>query len=268
MTWEIAAHVLSDVGCVRDLNEDRGRVVQPADDAERARRGVLAIVADGMGGHSAGEVASELAIAAVHRAYYESEGEPMEALAAALATANREIFAAASAEKKLEGMGTTCVALAVCNDHAHAASVGDSRIYLLRGGGIYQMTADDSAVGAMVAQGLLTREEARHHTDRNVILRALGTHADVQVSRWEQPLPLKAGDAFLLCSDGLTDLVQDEEIVGEIGDRPGADACKALIALARSRGGHDNITVALLRVGDPAADREPAPATREVRVVR
>ena len=223
MTWEIAAHVLSDVGCVRDLNEDRGRVVQPADDAERARRGVLAIVADGMGGHSAGEVASELAIAAVHRAYYESEGEPMEALAAALATANREIFAAASAEKKLEGMGTTCVALAVCNDHAHAASVGDSRIYLLRGGGIYQMTADDSAVGAMVAQGLLTREEARHHTDRNVILRALGTHAD---------------------------------------------ACNALIALARARVGHDNITVALLRVGDPAADREPAPPTREIRVAR
>jgi protein phosphatase len=266
MSWEIAAHVLSDVGCVRDLNEDRGRVVQPGDDAERARRGVLAIVADGMGGHSAGEVASELAIAAVHRAYYESDGEPMDALATALTAANTEIFATASAEKKLEGMGTTCVALALCNDHAHAASVGDSRIYLLRAGGIYQMTADDSAVGAMVMKGLLTREEARHHADRNVILRALGTHAEVQVSRWDQPLPLKDGDTFLLCSDGLTDLVEDQEIVREVGDRHGADACKALVALARARGGHDNITVALLRIGTPAA--EPAPATREVRVVR
>jgi PPM family protein phosphatase len=268
MSWEIAAHVLSDVGCVRDLNEDRGRVVQPGDDEERARRGVLAIVADGMGGHSAGEVASELAVAAVHRAYYESDGEPLDALATALAAANREIFATASAEKKLEGMGTTCVALAICDGQAHAASVGDSRIYLMRGGGIYQMTADDSAVGAMVAQGLLTREEARHHADRNVILRALGTHAEVQVSRWEQPLPLKAGDTFLLCSDGLTDLVEDQEIVKEVGERNGTDACKALVALARARGGHDNITVALLRVGEPTAAREPAPATREVRIVR
>jgi serine/threonine protein phosphatase PrpC len=268
MSWEIAAHVLSDVGCVRELNEDRGRVVQPGDDEERARRGVLAIVADGMGGHSAGEVASELAVAAVHRAYYESDGEPMDALADALTAANKAIFATAAADKTLEGMGTTCVALALCSDHAHAASVGDSRIYLLRGGGIYQMTADDSAVGAMVAQGLLTREEARHHADRNVILRALGTHADVQVSRWDQPLPLKAGDTFLLCSDGLTDLVEDQEIVREIGEHNGADACKALVALARARGGHDNITVALLRVDIPVADREPAPPTRAIRVVR
>ena len=268
MSWEIAAHVLSDVGCVRDLNEDRGRVVQPSDDEERTRRGVLAIVADGMGGHSAGEVASEIAIAAVHRAYYEGDGDPAEALATALLAANREIFTTASAEKRLAGMGTTCVALAICNGHAHAASVGDSRIYLLRGGGIYQMTADDSAVGAMVNQGLLTREEARHHSDRNVILRALGTHEEVQVSRWEQPLPLKAGDAFLLCSDGLTDLVEDAEIVEQVGDRHGADACKALVALARARGGHDNITVALLRVGLESAEPVPAPATREVRVVR
>jgi protein phosphatase len=268
MSWEIAAHVLSDVGCVRDLNEDRGRVVQPGDAEERARRGVLAIVADGMGGHSAGEVASELAVAAVHRAYYAGDGDPADALAAALLAANREIFITASAEKRLAGMGTTCVALAICDGHAHAASVGDSRIYLLRGGGIYQMTADDSAVGALVTQGLLTREEARHHADRNVILRALGTHEDVQVSRWEQPLPLKAGDAFLLCSDGLTDLVEDAEIGREVAARHGADACKALVGLARSRGGHDNITVALLRVGDPAVETAPAPATREVRVVR
>jgi protein phosphatase len=267
MTWEIAGHVLSDVGCVRELNEDRCRIVQPSDAAEQGRRGVLAVVADGMGGHSAGEVASELAVDAVHRAYYETAGDPGDALAGALETANRTIFASASAEKKLAGMGTTCVALSICGDEAHAASVGDSRIYLIRAGGIYQMTADDSAVGEMVAKGLLTRAEARHHAERNVILRALGTHGDVKVSRWEQPLPGREGDTFLLCSDGLTDLVEDEEIVAAVGDRHGADACKALIDLARARGGHDNITVALLRVAAPVA-HVAAPATREVRVQR
>jgi protein phosphatase len=267
MTWEIAGHVLSDVGCVRDLNEDRARIVQPSDGDELARRGVLAIVADGMGGHSAGEVASEMAVDAVHRTYYEAEGGPGAALVDALETANRTIFASASAERRLAGMGTTCVALVICDGHAHAASVGDSRIYLIRDGGIYQMTADDSAVAEMVAKGLLTRAEARHHAERNVILRALGTHETVKVSHWDQPLPVKAGDAFLLCSDGLTDLVEDDEIAATIGDRHGADACKALVDLARARGGHDNVSVALLRVAAPVA-QVAAPATREVRVQR
>jgi PPM family protein phosphatase len=268
MTWEIAGYVVSDVGCVRELNEDRGRIVQPGDDAEQSRRGVLAIVADGMGGHSAGEVASELAVDAVHRAYYAHEGAPAAALVAAVQLANRTIFDTASAEKRLSGMGTTCVALAVCDGHAYAASVGDSRLYLLRDGGIYRMTNDDSAVGELVARGLLTRAEARHHADRNVILRALGTHGDVQVSHWEQPLPVRAGDVFLLCSDGLSDLVEDEEIAALAVDRHGADACKALVALARSRGGHDNITVAMLRISARAAGPVAAPATREVRVQR
>ena len=268
MTWEIAGHVVSDVGCVRDLNEDRGRIVQPGDDAEQGRRGVLAIVADGMGGHSAGEVASEMAVDAVHRAYYEGDGPPDAALVAALQHANRTIFEMASAERRLAGMGTTCVALAICDGHAHAASVGDSRLYLLRDGGIYRMTNDDSAVGELVTRGLLTRSEARHHADRNVILRALGTHDNVHVSRWEQPLPIRGGDVFLLCSDGLSDLVEDEEMAEIVADRHGAEACKSLVALARARGGHDNITVALLRINAHAAEPVAAPATREVRAIR
>src|SRR4029434_2445465 len=106
---------------------------------------------------------------------------------------------------------------------------------------------DDSAVGELVTRGLLTRSEARHHADRNVILRALGTHDDVHVSRWERPLPIRGGDVFLLCSDGLSDLVEDEEMAEIVADRHGAEACKSLVGLARARGGHDNITVALLR---------------------
>lgn len=200
--------------------------------------------------------------------YYEGDGPPDAALVAALQHANRTIFETASAERRLAGMGTTCVAVAICDGHAHAASVGDSRLYLLRDGGIYRMTNDDSAVGELVARGLLTRSEARHHADRNVILRALGTHDDVQVSRWEQPLPVRGGDVFLLCSDGLSDLVEDEEMAGIVADRHGAEACKSLVALARARGGHDNITVALLRISAHAADPVAAPATREVRAVR
>jgi protein phosphatase len=268
MTWDIAGHVVSDVGCVRELNEDRGRIVQPGDEAEQSRRGVLAIVADGMGGHSAGEVASELAVDAVHRAYYGHDGAPDAALVAALQQANRAIFDTASQEKRLAGMGTTCVAVAICDGHAHAASVGDSRLYLLRDGGIYRMTHDDSAVGELVARGLLTRSEARHHADRNVILRALGTHGDVQVSHWDQPLPVRGGDAFVLCSDGLSDLLEDEEIAGIVANRHGAEACQALVALAKARGGHDNITVALLRISAHAAQPVSTPATREVRAIR
>jgi protein phosphatase len=209
-----------------------------------------------------------VAVGAVERALSELGGGPDAALVAALHHANRTIFETASHDKRLAGLGTTCVALAVWDGHAHAASVGDSRLYLVRDGGIYRMTHDDSAVGELVARGLLTRSEARHHADRNVILRALGTHEEVQVSSWDQPLPVRGGDVFVLCSDGLSDLVEDEEIAEIVAGRHGAEACKALVDLARARGGHDNITVALLRISAHAADPVAAPATREVRAVR
>lgn len=264
MTLSVAACVLSDAGCARENNEDRGRVVHPGDAAERARRGVLAIVADGMGGHSAGEVASELAVDVVHRSYYQADGAAPEALSAAVRAANQAIFERAAADGRLHGMGTTCTALAICGDQAHAVNVGDSRLYLVREGRIYQMTADDSAVGRMVAQGLLSRSEARQHADRNVILRALGTRRDVEVSAWERPLPVRAGDCFVLCSDGLTDLVEDEEVLAAVDGRSESEACQTLVDLARARGGFDNITVAVLRVG-AGGDEEPV---RETRVVR
>lgn len=263
MTTTIAAALSTDPGCVRDHNEDSGRIVRPQQGLETTR-GILAVVADGMGGHASGEVASALAVDAIHRVYYESAGEPSAALAEALHAANREIYAHASRDDRLQGMGTTCVALAIRGDEAHVASVGDSRLYLIRRGGIYQMTTDDSAVAALVAQGLITREQARTHEERNVILRALGTHADVQVTVWDQPLPVQRDDIFVLCSDGLTDLVEDHELLAIASTRPPAPACDALVALARERGGFDNITVAVLRATTDAEDR-PAPVTRELR---
>jgi protein phosphatase len=262
-TTTIAAALSTDPGCVRERNEDNGRIVRPQSSALGETRGILAIVADGMGGHASGEVASALAVDAVHRAYYEAGGEPSSALAEALQAANRAIFDEASRDQRLQGMGTTCVALAIRGDEAYAANVGDSRLYLIRSGGIYQMTTDDSAVAAMVAQGLLTREQARTHEERNVILRALGTREEVQVTVWEQPLPIRPGDVFLLCSDGLTDLVDEQELLRVASTQAPAQACEALVALARERGGFDNITVAVLHAA--LAEDRPAPVTRELR---
>jgi PPM family protein phosphatase len=264
MTWELGASMLSDVGCHRPINEDSGCIVRPADAAVLADRGVLAIVADGMGGHSAGEVASRMAVDVIRRRYYEEAGGPYDALRSALQAANAAIFQRAGEDPELNGMGTTCVALALCSDQACVASVGDSRLYLARGGRIYQMTMDDSAVGDMVTRGVISRDEARHHQDRNVILRALGTHESVDIFSWQQPFPMREGDIFVLCSDGLTDLVADQEILETAESLHEADACRALVDKARKRGGFDNITVAILRLALAPSPSTETPPTRSV----
>ncbi len=265
MSWETVSCLMTDVGCVRSTNEDAGGIVQPHDLAVLASRGVLAVVADGMGGHSAGEIASRLAVDHIQRAYYASEGSPDRALANALTGANRAIFERAQKDPQLAGMGTTCVTFALCGGMGYAAHVGDSRLYLVRGG-IYQMTNDDSAVGEMVKRGLISRAEARGHKERNVILKALGTHASLDVSTWPQPFPVKPGDAFVLCSDGLTDVVEDHELLDAVQRGSVDDCCRDLVALAKSRGGHDNITVALLRIAPRSEAPRPVRDTREVQV--
>lgn len=266
MSYQIAACVVSDVGKVRAINEDSGLFVQPVDETERRERGVLALVADGMGGHAAGELASRLAVETIPRAYYAAEGEPGAALSAAFQEANRAIFERAGREPHLAGMGTTSVALALCGGDAHAASVGDSRLYLIRGGQIYQMTEDDSAASELVTQGQISRADARMHPSRNVILQALGTHATVSVHNWPRPFPVRVDDTFVLCSDGLTDLATDDEIRAATHDRHEADACRALIDLAHQRGGYDNITVAIVRVLPVQTGESTVPPTREIAV--
>jgi len=269
--YEIVASVQTDKGCVREMNEDSGRLVRPNDPAQHAARGVLLIVADGMGGHSAGEVASQMAADLTSRLYYQSQGPAHEALRDAVAEANRRIFAAAAADEAKRGMGTTCTALAIRGAEASVAHVGDSRCYMLRAGEFYQLTEDHSAVMEMVRHGLITKEEARTHEDKNVILRALGTTPEVEVAM-NEPFGVREGDRFLLCSDGLHDLVTDDEIAAALS---GAEdlhaACERLIELAKERGGHDNITVGIVGVvpaGTHAAGAEDAPVTREVEAVR
>ena len=261
--FDVAASILSDVGCVRELNEDSGASIQPDNPDLRASKGSLILVADGMGGHSAGEVASRLAVDTITRIYYEATDDPQSALKRAFVEANREINKAAEKDESKTGMGTTCTALVLQNGTAISAHVGDSRLYLVRDQAIYLMTEDHSAVMEMVKAGLITMEQARHHPDKNVILRAMGSHPEVEVACWSAPFPVRGGDKFVLCSDGLYDLVGDDEIKEGVAGRDPLSACQTLIGLARERGGHDNITVGVI-----AVELAKGVATRRVKETR
>jgi serine/threonine protein phosphatase PrpC len=265
----ISATLQTDPGCIRDVNEDASRFILPNDPDVLSKKGALLIVADGMGGHLGGEVASGMAVETISRAYFQSEGSPADSLKAAFTEANSRIYEAAKSDQKLEGMGTTCTALVVQNNSALAAHVGDSRLYLIRGGEIYLMTEDHSAVMELVKLGIISMEEARHHEDKNVIVRALGTAPQVEVSMWENPLEVRDHDQFLLCSDGLTDLMEDKEIKSVVlAANDNHSACENLIHLTKKRGGYDNITVGILKIEQSGyAEQKDLRETREVEVV-
>jgi serine/threonine protein phosphatase PrpC len=268
--FEIDASVQTDKGCVREINEDSGRLVRPADPALLATKGLLVVVADGMGGHSAGEVASQMAADIVSRLYYETRAEPGAALRHSVEEANRRIHEAAAEDEAKHGMGTTCTALALCGGRAYVAHVGDSRLYMQRDGQLFQLSEDHSAVNEMVKLGLITREQARTHEDKNVILRALGTSPEVEVSVLE-PFAVRAGDRYLLCSDGLHDLVLEDEIAKVLTESEDIHAAgERLIELAKERGGHDNITVGIIAImpeGTAAAEAGNMRATRELEAI-
>jgi len=247
-TFSVSASLITDCGCVRRVNEDCCQVVMPSDPGILDRKGVLVMVADGMGGYLAGEVASRFAVETVARTYYASEAEPREALIAAFHEANGAIYRFSATREELNGMGTTCTALVIQRGEAHSAHVGDSRLYLIRSNSIYQLTEDHSVVKELIKQGALTTEAARRHADRHIILRALGSRSTIEVASAEHPLPVRAGDSFVLCSDGLHNPLTDQEILRATESQDASAACEALVATARERGGHDNITVAIARV--------------------
>lgn len=264
----IVACVTTDMGCVRETNEDSGRHTKPGDLETISRRGELTVVADGMGGHASGEVASNLAVDLISEFYYaDTENSPAEALRIAIQEANALIFQKATSEEQYFGMGTTIIALAVVEDVAYSAHVGDSRLYRLRNGRMEIMTTDHSQVMELVKLGLISFAEARDHDDKNVILRAVGTHPTVEVEV-SKPIPIQAGDGFLLCSDGLNDMLEDSVIAKIWSSSPNIfDAGENLIEAAKREGGDDNVTVALVRVpGEPEQfERKSIPITREMR---
>ena len=264
--YEPVVCVRTDVGCQREVNEDHARYIKPADPDQVARKGTLLIVADGMGGHAAGEIASQLAVDIISHRYYQSRHEPRRALREAFEEANRVIHRQAREQAAQNGMGTTATALVLQPGEVLFAHVGDSRLYLIRDGHLYTLSEDHSLVMEMVRQGLITAGEARDHEDKNVILRALGTKPEVEVAVAPAPLAVEPGDQFLVCSDGLYDMVPDEDIRTLMMEAEPHTACENLIALAKKRGGYDNITVGLVRLV-PDTDAAEANRTRDTREV-
>jgi PPM family protein phosphatase len=231
----------SDVGRTRSGNED----------SYFCGRTVFA-VADGLGGHQGGEVASAAAVeplAALDGREFADPAEAAEALAEAVRQANAAILDRAAGDPGLWGMGTTVTAAAVAGDHhLQLAHVGDSRAYLFRGGSLEQLTTDHTVVGELVRRGRLTPEQAAIHPERSILTRAVGLDPRIPVDT-PDPLELSPGDQVLLCSDGLTEVVPDVKIAQLLAADPDGDAaCRSLIDAANSAGGPDNITVVLLRV--------------------
>ncbi len=239
----LSAAARSDVGLRRSANEDRCALAPELG---------LYLVADGMGGHTAGQVASALAVDATLEALRRlesSEATLTEKLRYCVAAANREIFAHAQAKPELRGMGTTLVALLAEAGRIGLAHVGDSRAYLIRNGRIRQLTDDHSLVAELVRRREISAHAAREHPHRHVLTRALGVRRAVEPDLAE--LTPARGDVVVLCSDGLTGPVRDEEIARVIADLAELDSmCERLVELANARGGEDNTTVAVVRCDD------------------
>ncbi len=235
--------VVTDIGRVREGNEDSYLVEPP-----------LYAVADGMGGHRGGEVASQLALETVEELFLAGEGT----LADQVREANRAVFTRSASDRSVTGMGTTLTAARIDDDGAHLVHVGDSRAYLLRAGSLRRLTEDHTLVNRMVKAGEISAAEADVHPHRNVLLRALGTDPDVEVD--EQDLGLLAGDRLLLCSDGLTSMVTEDQVQAILEAEPEPQAAAdRLVRTANRAGGIDNITVVVLDVLEGDGDAAMGP---------
>ncbi len=244
----IRAALRTDVGKVRSENQDFGALTSAEEERHSRLGGRLLIVADGMGGHRGGATASRLSAETVKAQYIASDASDVaEALRDSLRRANARIFGEAQANPDLRGMGTTTSALAVRGGHAWFAHVGDSRIYLVRGGEIKQLTDDHSLVASMVREGLLTSEEAAHHPRRNVLQRSMGVGEEVEIDV-RGPFDLREGDVFVLCSDGLHGLVREDEMREITMSMEFEEAADELLRRALERGAPDNVTVIVARV--------------------
>jgi serine/threonine protein phosphatase PrpC len=243
----VQAVLRTDVGLVRSENQDFGTYTTPREESHSHPGGRLLVVADGMGGHRGGATASRLAGETVKAQYLGSETYDIsQALREALARANARIFSESQANPDLRGMGTTTSALVVKNNQAWFAHVGDSRIYVVRGDDIRQITEDHSLVASMVREGLLTAKEAETHPRRNVLQRSMGVSEDVEIDV-SGPFDVLKDDVFILCSDGLHGLVKEPELK-EIAALPIDQAATEYVKRALARGAPDNVTVIVAKI--------------------
>lgn len=238
-SWAFRSHP----GLVRAENEDSVGAFAPEDAEER---GALFVVADGMGGHAAGEVASRIAAQTLLEEWVaRPTGRANQVLRGAARAANSAVFAA-SLDVGRRGMGTTLVALAIAGGEAHVAHVGDSRAYLVRAGQCTQLTADHSRVAEMLRMRLISAEQAARHPARSQLTRSLGFEPAVQVDL--KRVEVRAGDGFVLCSDGVWDLVSSAELAETVEGQPPAKAAETIIERALERGAPDNVTVIVVRL--------------------
>lgn len=236
----------TDIGMVRDVNQDYVFVSEvPIGNLPN-----LLVVADGMGGHRAGEYASRLAVEVLKQEIEDSQEESPEAtMKSAITHANERVLAAARQDARLSGMGTTLVAATVIERTLYFANIGDSRLYLVNDD-IKQLSKDHSLVQEMVRLGGINREEAKHHPDKHIITRAIGAKEELEIDFFEYRL--KKGDMILMCTDGLSNMVEDEEILRLMkSSRDVVEAVEQLIERAKDNGGSDNIGVI---VAKPFAD--------------
>jgi protein phosphatase len=244
----LEAHLLSDVGRYRQQNEDHCILCAPEDARLREERGVLLAVADGMGGVHGGEFASRLALQTITERYYDDrEPELPSRMRRAVIVANQRIYEEAENHPEYQGMGTTVSVLVLHGDQAYIAQVGDSRVYMHRDGkGVTQITEDHSLVAEQVRNGYLSEDEAKNHSLKNLITRAVGTREVVKVDLFV--FDVQKNDDLLICSDGLSNMVESGEIQDALAMPSLQGAGRTLVGRALNAGGSDNITAAMMRV--------------------
>lgn len=227
----------SDQGLVRSRNEDSIFV-----DESRG----LFIVADGMGGHLGGEVASDMAVRIVRDHLLDADPVNEDRIETALQQANREVYGLSTQQAELSGMGTTLSVASVGQGHLVYGHVGDSRIYLVRDGQMSRVTRDHTMVEELVEQGAISAEEARHHPRKNVLVRALGTDQHLPVDRGT--VPLQAGDTVVLMTDGVYGYLEDRDILGVLDTMPLQEAVRTIMQQVMDRGASDNLTMIAFQV--------------------
>lgn len=243
---------ITHIGLKRSLNEDNMLAVLPEDTAVMSSKGALFVVADGMGGHTQGDLASEMAIHIIRDTYYQDGSTDIPtALQNALKQANRLIYQANAAkhqdeqERKHSGMGTTCVAAVLKEDTVYIANAGDSLAYLINGQRVRQLAEDHSWVVEQVRKGIMTEEEALQQHSRNVITRCLGTSPDVEIYLTSEQL--QVGDTLVLCTDGLHTLISEQEMRDIVEQYTPEESAKRLVDRANENGGPDNITAIVVQ---------------------
>lgn len=243
--WMVESSQLSDVGQKRKHNEDYVGFYEPRRIADLKAHGRLYVLADGVGGATAGDVASQYTVNKIIYTYYQghTDDDLGTRLRQAIEEANADIFAQNRGRSDHREMATTVVAAIIRGDELIVANVGDSRAYMIRGDTTEQITEDHSLMAEMINDGVITAEQAETHPYRNVILRSVGAYETVQVDLFFRQVAPE--DILVLCSDGLTHLVSNHELVEIARAHPPAEAARQLVALANERGGDDNISVSI-----------------------